>query len=96
MMPSGRLVVTRDNAKSIRSMRAMFITPWYAAPGVWGGPAAMTTCRDGCRGRLPAAGVASANVSAYQSSRMARMTPSPQRGTPELRFGGMPDEPADV
>lgn len=32
MMPSGRLVVTRDNAKSIRSMRAMFITPWYTAP----------------------------------------------------------------
>jgi len=27
--PSGRLVVTRDNAKSIRSMRAMVITPWY-------------------------------------------------------------------
>jgi hypothetical protein len=38
VMPSGRLVVTRDNAKSIRSMRAMFITPWYTAPGVSGCP----------------------------------------------------------
>ena len=45
MMPSGRLVVTRNNAKSIRSMRAMFITLWYIAPGVSGAPAAMTTCR---------------------------------------------------
>jgi LuxR family transcriptional regulator, maltose regulon positive regulatory protein len=43
--------------------------------------------RDGCRGRLPAAGVALANVSAYQSSRMARMTPSPQRGISEFRLG---------
>jgi hypothetical protein len=40
VMPSGRLVVTRDNAKSIRSMRAMVITPWYTAPGVSGAPAA--------------------------------------------------------
>ena len=45
MMPSGRLVVTRNDAKSIRSMRAMFITHWYIAPGVSGAPAAMTTCR---------------------------------------------------
>ena len=45
VMPSGRLVVTRNNAKSIRSMRAMFITHWYIAPGVSGAPAAMTTCR---------------------------------------------------
>jgi hypothetical protein len=46
VMPSGRLVVTRNNAKSIRSMRAMFITLWYIAPGVSGAPAAMTTCRS--------------------------------------------------
>jgi hypothetical protein len=26
VMPSGRFAVTRDNAKSIRSMRVMFIT----------------------------------------------------------------------
>jgi Transposase IS116/IS110/IS902 family len=33
-------------------------------------------------------------VLAYQSWHMARMTPSPQWGIPELRFGGMRDEPA--
>jgi hypothetical protein len=37
-MPSGRLVVTRNNAKGIRTMRAMFITPWYTALGVSGCP----------------------------------------------------------
>jgi hypothetical protein len=41
--PSGRFAVTRDNAKSIRSMRVMFITPSYTPAGVWGSPAAMTT-----------------------------------------------------
>jgi len=43
VMPSGRFAVTRDNAKSIRSMRVMFITPSYTPAGVWGSPAAMTT-----------------------------------------------------
>jgi hypothetical protein len=43
VMPSGRFAVTRDNAKSIRSMRVMFSTPSYTLAGVWGGPAAMTT-----------------------------------------------------
>ena len=43
MMPSGRFAVTRDNAKSIRSMRVMFITPSYTSAGVRGSPAAMTT-----------------------------------------------------
>jgi len=43
VMPSGRFAVTRDNAKSIRSMRVMFITPSYTPAGVRGSPAAMTT-----------------------------------------------------
>jgi hypothetical protein len=43
VMPSGRFAVTRDNAKSTRSMRVMFSTPSYTPAGVWGGPAAMTT-----------------------------------------------------
>jgi len=43
VMPSGRPVVTRDNAKSIRSMRVMFFTRSYTPAGVRGGPAAMTT-----------------------------------------------------
>jgi hypothetical protein len=45
VMPSGRLVVTRDNAKSIRSMHAMFITPWYSCTGCFG--------RSGCNDDLP-------------------------------------------
>jgi hypothetical protein len=43
VMPSGRFTITRDNAKSIRSMRVMFNTPSYTLVGVWGSPAAMTT-----------------------------------------------------
>jgi len=43
VMPSGRFAVTRDNAKSIRSMRVMFNTPSYTLVGDWGSPAAMTT-----------------------------------------------------
>jgi hypothetical protein len=49
--PSGKLVLAKDNAKSIRSMSAMLIAPW----NFWGAPAATTTCRDGYQGRLPAA-----------------------------------------
>src|ERR1700732_2321170 len=53
--PSGKLVIAKDNAKSIRSMSAMFIARWHCARSFWGAPAATTTCRDGYQGRLPAA-----------------------------------------
>ena len=49
VMPSGRLDITKDNAKSIRSIRAMVVTP-IDEPGVSGALAAMTTYRDRRRG----------------------------------------------
>jgi hypothetical protein len=53
--PSGKLVIAKDNAKSIRLLSAMFIARWHSARSSWGAPAASTTCRDGYQGRLPAA-----------------------------------------
>lgn len=92
--PSGKLVIAKDNAKSIRSMSAMFIARWHSARSFWGAPAATTTCRDGYHGRLPAAVEWVSEVSPCQSSRVARMTPSPQWGNSEWT-GGMYDDPAD-
>ena len=89
--PSGKLVIAKDNAKSIRSLSAMFIARWHSARSSWGAPAAPTTCRDGYQGRLPAAIDGSAK---YLRANLRAWRGSPQWGNSEW-IGGMYDEPAD-